>query len=301
MDYIELTASVAAHDADAASALLRTLADGGAWVETPFTQPDLESDAVIDAAAPTLVHVYMRGADADANASLGRMALEAAGIEARVSVRRVVEEDWAESWKEHFHVERYGERIVVVPSWRTYDAQPGDVALTLDPGMAFGTGQHETTRMCIEAIERSVRPGSRILDVGCGSGILSVAAAKLGAARVVALDIDEVCVRVAADNARTNGVEGIVTAAQGSLGDAWPLEFSPGGQFDVVVANIIARVIVELAPALIDALTPSGRLIVSGVIEEREREVQSALITAGARVVDVRAMADWRCLEAVRA
>ena len=301
MDYIELTASVAAADADAASALLRTLADGGAWVETPFTQADLESDAVIDAAAPALVHVYMRGADADANASLGRMALEAAGIVADVSVRRVAEEDWAESWKEHFHVERYGERIVVVPSWRAYEVQPEDVALTLDPGMAFGTGQHDTTRMCLEAIERTVRSGCRMLDVGCGSGILSVAGAKLGAEQVVALDIDDVCVRVATDNARTNGVEQIVTVARGSLDDTWPFEFAPVGRFDVVVANIIARVIVELAPSLINALAPTGRLIVSGVIEEREREVQAALTAAGGRIEATHAMGDWRCTEAVRA
>jgi len=301
VEYVELTASVAAADTDAASALLRALADGGAWVETPFTQPDLESDAIPDHAAPVLVHVYMRGADGEANVSLGRMALSTAGIAAQVSVRRVVEEDWAEAWKEHFHIERFGERIVVVPSWRAYDPAPGDAILTLDPGMAFGTGQHETTRMCLEAIERMVRPGARVLDVGCGSGILSLAAAKLGAAGVVALDIDEMCVRVATENARANGVDGAVTVAQGSAGDAWPFDFAADARFDVVVANIIARVIVELAPALVGALTPGGRLIVSGVIEEREHEVRAAIGAAGGRIESARVMGDWRCIEAVRA
>ena len=301
LDYIELTASVAAADGDAASALLRTLADGGAWIEAPFSQHDLESDAVLDRDAPTLVHVYMRGSDAAANATLGRMALAAAGIAADVSVRAVAEEDWAEAWKEHFHVERFGQRIVVVPSWRMYDALPDDVIITLDPGMAFGTGQHETTRMCIEAIEGTMRPGARVLDVGCGSGILSLVAAKLGAVTVTALDVDDVCVRVTRENARANGVERQVRAARRSLGDAWPFEESSAGRFDIVVANIIARTIVELAPSLLDVLAPSGRLIVSGVIEVREGEVRAALEAAGARIETARAMGDWRCIDAVRA
>jgi ribosomal protein L11 methyltransferase len=302
VDYIQLTATVAAADADAASALLRTLADGGgAWIEAPFSQPDLESDAILDGAAPVRVHVYLRGTDAEANAALGRMALSTAGIAAEVQVRGVAEEDWAEAWKEHFHVERYGERLVVVPSWRSYHAQPNDVVITLDPGMAFGTGQHETTRLCLEAIERAITPGARVLDVGCGSGILSLAAAKLGASSVTTLDIDDAAVRVTRDNARANCVEGAIDAACGSLGSAWPFDDPAHGRFDVVVANIIARVIVELAPDLVDALAPEGRLIVSGVIEEREREVRDALEAAGARIEHVCAIGDWRCIEAVRA
>jgi ribosomal protein L11 methyltransferase len=280
--------------------LLRTLADGGAWVETPFTQADLESDAVPIDGAPVRVHVYLRGTDAEANATLGRMALAAARIDAAVTTRGVAEDDWAESWKEHFHVERFGERVVIVPSWRTYEAAPDDVVVRLDPGMAFGTGQHETTRMCIEALERAVTSRARVLDAGCGSGILSIVAAKLGARAVAALDIDDVCVRVTRENARANGVEAAVRAQQGSLGDAWPFDAPSTGGFDVVVANIIARVIVEMAPALVEALADGGRLIVSGVIEEREAEVRAALGAAGARIDCVRAMGDWRCIEAGR-
>ena len=293
-----MTAEVAARDADAASSLLRTFADGGAWIEAPFAQPDLESDAVSLNGAPVRVHVYLRGADAEANASLGRMALATAGIDAVVTVRGVDEEDWAESWKEHFHVERFGKRVVVVPSWRAYDPAPEDVVITLDPGMAFGTGQHETTRMCIEALERVVKAHDRVLDAGCGSGILSLVAAKLGAREVVAVDIDDACARITSENARANGVESVVRAAQGSLGDAWPFDESPDGRFDVVVANIIARVIVELAQPLVDVVADGGRLIVSGIIEEREAEVRAAIEAAGLRVEHVRAMADWRCIEA---
>jgi ribosomal protein L11 methyltransferase len=299
MHYVELTAEVAASDADAASSLLRTLADSGAWIEAPFAQPDLESGAIAVSGAPVRVHVYLRGADAEANAALGRMALATAGIDAVVQTRAVAEEDWAESWKEHFHAERFGERVVIVPSWRTYEARPDDVVVRLDPGMAFGTGQHETTRMCIEALERVVRPGAGVLDVGCGSGILSLVAANLGAREVLALDVDADCVRITEENARANGVEMIVRAAQGSLGEGGPLA-EPASRVDVVVANIIARVIVDLAPQLVAALVDDGRLIVSGVIEEREGDVRAALESAGARIDSVRAVGDWRCIEATR-
>jgi ribosomal protein L11 methyltransferase len=166
--------------------------------------------------------------------------------------------------------------------------------------MAFGTGQHETTRMCIEALERAIAPGARVLDAGCGSGILSLVAAKLGARAVFAVDIDDACARITNENARANKVEGVVRAARGTLGDAWPFADPPARRFDVVVANIIARVIVELAQALVDALADGGRLIVSGVIEERAAEVRAALEAAGARIEHVRAMNDWRCIEAAR-
>jgi ribosomal protein L11 methyltransferase len=140
-----------------------------------------------------------------------------------------------------------------------------------------------------------------VLDVGCGSGILSLAAAKLGAGSVVALDVDDAAVRITRENARTNCVDSVIVAAQGSLGERWPFDDDAGGRFDIVVANIIARVIVELARDLVDALAPGGHLVVSGVIEEREREVREALKAAGARLDDVHWMGDWRCIEAVRA
>ena len=223
-----------------------------------------------------------------------------AGLQAEIAQRDVAEEDWAESWKEHFHVERFGERIVVVPSWRTYDPQPRDVILTLDPGMAFGTGQHETTRMCLEALETAVTQGVRVLDVGCGSGILGIAALKLGAREVYAVDVDANCVRVTHENAAMNSVGGVLHVGIGSMGASWPFDV-PAAGFDVVVANIIARIIIEMADALVAAVAPAGRLIVSGIIGEREIEVREALAASGARVESVRAMGDWRCIEAVRA
>lgn len=301
MRYVELIAIVAACDAERASDLLRGVVGGDVWIEAPFVQRDLESDAESDPDAPRTIHGYMseQPAAADAAAAV-RAAFERAGITAEIAHRFVAEEDWAESWKEHFHVERFGEHLVVVPTWRLYERQPSDVTIALDPGMAFGTGQHETTRMCLEAIERAVRPGMAVLDAGCGSGILSLASAKLGAREVIAVDVDPNCVRITTENARLNDVEAIVTAREGSLGDAWPFPEATLQRFDVVVANIIARVIIDMAAPLVDALVPGGRLVVSGVIGEREGETVAVLAEQGAEIVSVRVMGEWRCIEAVR-
>ncbi len=301
MNYIEITAAVATADAERASDALRSVTGGGVWIETPFTQADLESDAIVSTNGTSLVRGYVAdGAAALATESTARDALAAAGIAAEITRRGVAEEDWAEAWKEYFHVERFGERIVVVPSWRQFEPRAQDVVLTLDPGMAFGTGQHETTRMCLEALERRVEPGMRVLDVGCGSGILSIAAAKLGSRNVVALDIDPNCVRVTDDNARANGVERVVDAAAGSLGEDWPFDEPASAEYAIVVANIIARVIVALAPAITESLMPGGRLIASGIIAAREDEVVAALSAAGMRVESSRTMGEWRCIEALR-
>jgi ribosomal protein L11 methyltransferase len=154
--------------------------------------------------------------------------------------------------------------------------------------------------MCLEALERTVRPGMAVLDVGCGSGILSIAAAKLGAREVLAVDVDPNCARITSENARLNAVESSVTARTGSTGASWPFERAAAGRFDVVVANIIARIIIDVAADLAAALAPGGRLIASGVIGEREAEAVAALASQGLSLACVRAMGDWRCIEAVR-
>jgi ribosomal protein L11 methyltransferase len=290
--YVEVTATLAQADAERAAGILRSLADAGTWIDQPFTQPTLEDGATPVEGAPVRVHVYFRGDDAAANAALVPAALRAAGIAAECRQRDVSDEDWAESWKEHFHIERYGERIVVVPSWLAYDPRAGDVVIALDPGMAFGTGQHETTRMCLEALERSVSPGARVLDAGCGSGILSIAAAKLGAT-VVALDIDPDCVRITRENAERNGCADRIDAKQTALPDG-----IAGGAYDVIVANIIAGTIIESASAFASALAPGGLLICSGIIGERERAVTDALTAVELRIDAVHTLGEWRCIEA---
>lgn len=295
MEYIELTVSVSADRAEAAAEALRAATGAGIAIDLPFSQPDLESDAAPLAHALAQVRAYVPGTgDAAALRRAVDDALTASGIAAEVGVRDVDEEDWAEAWKEHFHVARFG-RIVVVPSWRTYDAAPDDVVLTLDPGMAFGTGQHETTRMCLEALATHVTPGARVLDAGCGSGILAIAAAKLGAVSVLAVDVDPDCVRITAENATANAVDDRVQARSICASDrSWADDVA----VDLVVANIIAATILDLAPTFLRALAGGGRLIASGIIGAREDEVREGLAGLGFRIEQVRAMGEWRCIEA---
>lgn len=298
MQYIEISARVAAPDAELVCVALRDALGVTAWVEHAFTQRSLEEDATLDTGAPVMVRAYVAATASGDAVALAQAALTAAGAGCEVASVRVDEEDWAESWKEHFQVERYGEGIVVVPSWRAYEARADDVVIALDPGMAFGTGQHETTRMCLEALERSVTAGARVLDVGCGSGILSIAAAKLGAREVLAVDIDPECARITRENARRNACDA-VDARAGSAGGAWPFA-APMAGFDIVVANIVAAAIVPMAHELAGSLAPGGRLIVSGIIGDREGETIAAIECAGVAVAESRAMGDWRCIEALR-
>jgi ribosomal protein L11 methyltransferase len=167
--------------------------------------------------------------------------------------------------------------------------------IDLDPGMAFGTGQHETTRLCLAALEETLRPAARALDLGCGSGILGVAAAKLGAASVVALDIEEVAIEATRENATRNGVAAQIIAARGSLGPDWPLPEPPMRMFDLVLANIHAAAIIALAPQIAAALRgPGAVLVASGIVVDRLPDVLDALAAAGFTAPDLRAAGDWR-------
>jgi len=201
--------------------------------------------------------------------------------------RELAEDDWANAWKRHYHVLRVGRRIVIRPSWQEYRPQPDDVVVVLDPGMAFGTGLHPTTQMCLQALEEHLEPGAKVLDLGTGSGILAIAAAKLGAGSVLALDNDPLAVRAAQANAQSNGVQNVVTVELGSLDKAT-------GEFDLVLVNILARVIIELAgQGLVDRIGPTGLLIAAGLIEEQEAEVEAALRERGMEIVERRQEKDW--------
>ncbi|NJN65654.1 MAG: 50S ribosomal protein L11 methyltransferase [Chloroflexaceae bacterium] len=239
-----------------------------------------------DAEFPVILHTYV---PLDDQAEEVRQQVEVALWHLRqirpmgpLRVRVLEEEDWAQSWKKHYTIQHIGERTVIVPSWLDYAPRPGDVVLHLDPGMAFGTGLHPTTRLCLHLLERSVRPGARVLDVGSGSGVLSIAAAKLGAASVLALDLDHTAVAVTSENVTRNGVHDTVRVRQGSIGDgsAQESETAPSG-FDVVVANLIASVLIDLSHDLAAALSAGGVLISSGIILSREDEVALALAAAG--------------------
>ena len=204
----------------------------------------------------------------------------------------VHEQDWAKNWKKYYKPFHAGERLVIKPSWETYAEKAGDLVLELDPGMAFGTGTHETTFMCMEQLEKYVTPGCKAIDVGCGSGILALAAAKLGASDVLAIDLDELAVKVAAENTVKNGLSDRVRVVHGDL-----LE-KADEMADVIVANIIADVICFLCGPAKKHLLPGGTFICSGIIREREDDVQQALAAAGYAVCNRLAKGSWVCLAA---
>jgi ribosomal protein L11 methyltransferase len=204
--------------------------------------------------------------------------------------RPVAEEDWEEAWKEQLSVLHIGQRVVIRPSWLDYTPASGDVVIDLDPGMAFGTGLHPTTQLCLEALEGLVQPGAEVLDLGTGSGILAIAAAKLGARSVKAVDNDPVAVKTARENAAANNVQEIVHVVEGSL------ENVPG-DYDLVVVNILARVIAEmLQEGLETRVRPGGKLVAAGIIADQEATVTEALEPGALASVERRQRGDWVCL-----
>ena len=210
-----------------------------------------------------------------------------------IEERVVDENEWLEAWKDHFTLLHVG-RLVVRPSWMEYEAAAGEVVIGMDPGMAFGTGHHPTTRMCLAELDRLVRPGMSVLDVGTGSGILSIAAAKLGAGRVHALDVDPVAVKAARANVRDNGLRHRVRLEERELSaDAHPL-----GEFDLVVANLYTNVILKLAQALAAHTASGGAFVVSGIMADRAAEVERALDDVGCPVERTEREGDWAALVA---
>jgi ribosomal protein L11 methyltransferase len=220
-------------------------------------------------------------------------------------VRTLREEDWAHAWKKFYKPLRVGRRVVLKPSWEEFTPATDDIVVELDPGMAFGTGLHPTTRLCIVALEEAVGPGDSVLDVGCGSGVLAIVAQKLGATRLLAADIDPIAVEVTLENAGLNGV---------STGEGGALEVRLGsvpagmaGQFRVLVANILAEVIARLFdaeygyPPLAEPLAPDGVMILSGILDERAHIVEAAAQRNGFAVVQRYQEGDWVALVLRRA
>lgn len=298
MDWLEVCVAVDSEAVESVAAVLSQYVHGGVAIEEDITPFSDREGYLVNADRPVTIRGYLPADTDDCGCSLASItkALDCLGMIRPVgkpSVRRLAEEDWANAWKDHFHVLHIGSRTVIVPSWRAYLPEPGEVVISLDPGMAFGTGLHPTTRLCLEALEELVRPGDRVLDLGTGSGILAIAAARLGAGTVVALDTDGVAVRAAAANVEANGMSGAITVGQGSLsGDAVI--------YDLVVANIIASVLRDLAVPLAGAVRCGGTLLACGIIQEREAEVAAAFADAGLTLRERRTDGDWVALVCVR-
>ena len=211
--------------------------------------------------------------------------------------RKLQADDWAEAWKAHYKPLRIGERLVVRPLWIEVELASDDIEIALDPGMAFGTGTHPTTQLCLEALEGLIKPAQDVLDLGSGSGILSIAAAKLGAGRVLALDIDEIAVAATCENAQVNGVSHKIIAERGSLESV----LSSARRFDLVIVNILARIIIELTgQRLGEIVRPGGKAIFSGIIDSQVGEVEEALRMTGLQPYARRQIGDWMLVEAER-
>ena len=217
----------------------------------------------------------------DPDGKYGRLELE---------MKDVDEEDWSNAWKKYYHPVQVGEHLVVCPSWEAYDRQPDDVVLTLNPGMAFGTGTHDTTRLCMELLEKYITPQDTVLDVGCGSGILAITAALLGANKIIGCDIDEVAVKVAGENAALNGVQDRIAFHQGDLTS------QVEGSFQIICANIVADVIIRLSEDAGRYLAKDGIFITSGIIDTREQDVLNALEQNGFQVIERRTSGGWVAL-----
>lgn len=203
-------------------------------------------------------------------------------------------EDWAETWKKNFHPFRIGTHFVVKPGWTEYDAKPGDKIIEIDPGLAFGTGTHDTTAMCTRLIEKYVKPGDRVIDIGTGTGILAIAACEMGAGSALATDIDELAVKVAAENVKINHCDDRITVRHGDLLQA----VDEVG--DVVIANIIADVIIMLAEPVRKHIAPGGMFICSGIIRDKKEEVHQAILNAGFPEPEILESGEWCAMAARR-
>ncbi|MBQ3561159.1 MAG: 50S ribosomal protein L11 methyltransferase [Oscillospiraceae bacterium] len=282
----ELTVKVKTEDTARASDVCTVIADMGIYVEDysdlenvvwNIAHVDLIEQELLERdRTHSLIHVYIKQEKAALECvEFIKERLDSEGIEHEISIVGVNEEDWANNWKQYYHTQRIGKRIVVTPSWEEYTPSGDDVQMRLDPGMAFGTGTHDTTRLCLELLEECVTPETRILDVGTGSGILSVGGVLLGAPSALGVDIDPVAVKVANENAEINEVQDKTEFVCGDLTD------KVHGKFEIVTANIVADVIIRLLSTVKNYLLKGGVLIVSGIIDTRADEVESACHEAG--------------------
>ncbi|MBQ3203273.1 MAG: 50S ribosomal protein L11 methyltransferase [Clostridia bacterium] len=302
MDWTEVCIRIPAAAVDEAAAIANMVVPYGIYIEDysdleqgarEIARIDLiDEDLLAKERDTALIHLYISPEENPAEAiAFLRERYTAVGIDHAVDANNVREEDWANNWKKYFKPLPVGEKILICPSWETAENPDNRAVLSIDPGMAFGTGGHDTTRLVLETLEKYVTDGVDFLDVGCGSGILSIAACLLGAGRALGIDIDALAVKTAIENGELNGLT--APKYEIRLGD---LARDVDGTFPVIAANIVADAIIMLSPAIPALLAEDGVYIVSGIIDTREQDVLAALDNCGFAVVERHEHGGWLCM-----
>lgn len=302
MEWMEVCITVACEDVERAEAIAHMVVPYGLYIEDysdleqgarEIAHIDLiDEDLLARDRTHAIIHLYVspEGNPAEAVAFLQER-YKAEGIPHEVLTNAVKEADWANNWKQYFKPLKIGQKLLICPTWETADEEDGRAVLSIDPGMAFGTGGHDTTRLVLETLEEHISPDTTLLDVGCGSGILSIAALLLGAQSALGIDIDPLAVKTAIENGEHNGM----TAPRYTIVEG-DLVKDIRGQYDVVVANIVADAIIALSPAIPAFLKPGGGYIVSGIIDTREADVLPVLKACGFTVINRKEQGGWVCL-----
>ena len=294
MKWRELVLHVPPQEADALAQVVQPLCHGGVVVEPALVTVAGSEDFSFSDEQPTLIKAYLpqdRGFGLKRYRLLNRV--RAHNERVAVIEREIEEADWAIAWQKHFKAIRVGRRLVIKPTWQPYRRRPKDVIIELDPGMAFGTGDHPTTQACLKTLEQRMTPRARVMDVGTGTGILAIAAAKLGASAVLALDTDPLSVKAAQANSVLNDVEVTITVRLGSLDPRLLLEW---GKADLLLANLTSQLHLELAHGIVTAIHPGGTVVASGIGAASLQSVKLAYRSAGAADIAVRRQGQWRTL-----
>lgn len=302
MDWTEVCIKVPAVTVDEAAAIANMAVPYGIYIEDysdleqgarEIARIDLiDEDLLAKERDTALIHLYISPEDNPAEAvAFLQERYTAVGIAHQVAAQTVNEEDWANNWKKYFKPLPVGRKLLICPSWETADNPDNRAVLSIDPGMAFGTGGHDTTRLVLETLENHVTPGCEFLDIGCGSGILSIAACLLGAGSALGIDIDALAVKTAIENGELNGLT--APKYEIRLGD---LAKDVHGTYPVIAANIVADAIIMLSPAVPRLLAEGGVYIVSGIIDTREQDVLAALDKCGFTVIERHEQGGWLCL-----
>ena len=299
MEWTDIQITVPHPYAETAEAIATMVSNGGIYIEDysdleeqawEIAHVDLIEQELLDQPRDIVkVHMYLAPDENPAEIlPLFKERLDAAGVPYELTTAGVEQEDWQNAWKKYYHAMDIGKRLAIVPGWEEYETDR--TVITMDPGMAFGTGTHETTSLCLEVLDERVRGGERVLDIGTGSGILAIAALRLGAACAEGVDIDPMCVRTAGENAQRNGVQDRFTVLVGDLSD------KASGVYNIITANIVAAAILSLAPHVPALMAPGAVFVASGIIDTRKEEVLAGLRGAGLDPFEVREKRGWVCI-----